>query len=136
MMLEAAAHNPQLRAVVSEGAGIRSIREELLYGARSIPALPAQAVQTAALTVLSGTPPPTSLHDIARRIEPRAVFLIYAEHGAGGEDLNKNYYRAAGEPKQLWRVDGADHTDGLTARPRAYEQRVVRFFDHALLGKE
>ena len=136
MMLEAAAQNSGLQAVVSEGAGIRSIREELLYGARSIPAVPSQVFQTAALTVLSGTPPPPSLHDLAKRIAPRAVFLIYAEHGAGGEDLNKDFYRAAGGPKQLWRVDGAGHTGGLTAQPRAYEQRVVGFLDHTLLGKE
>lgn len=136
MLLEAAAHNPQLRAVVSEGAGIRSIREELLYGARSIPALPAQAVHTAALAVLSGTPPPPSLRDLVARIAPRPVFLIYAEHGAGGEELNKDYYRAAREPKQLWRVLGAGHTGGYDTDPAGYERRVVGFLDRALLGKE
>jgi uncharacterized protein len=133
MMLEAAAHNPLLRAVISEGAGIRSIHEELLYGARSIPALPTQAVQTAALAVLSGTPPPPSLRDLVKRIAPRPIFLIYAEHGVGSEDLNKNFYRAAREPKQLWRVDGAGHTGGYQADPDGYERRVVGFFDHALL---
>jgi alpha/beta superfamily hydrolase len=136
MMLEAAAENPDLRAVVSEGAGIRSIREELLYGARSIPSLPTQAVQTAALAVLSGTPPPPSLHDLVQEIAPRPVFFIYAEHGVGSEDLNTDFYRAAGEPKQLWRVADAGHTNGMKAQPRAYEQRVVGFLDHALLGKE
>lgn len=136
MMLEAAARNPQLRAVVSEGAGTRSIREELLHGADSIPALPTQAVQTAALAVLSGTLPPPSLHDLIQRIAPRPVFLISAEHGAGGEDLNENFYAAAGEAKQFWRVDGARHTGGYQAAPGAYERRVVGFFDHVLLGKE
>jgi uncharacterized protein len=136
MMLEAAAENHDLRAVVSAGAGIRSIREELLYGARSIPTLPTQVVETTALAVLSATAPPPLLHDLVQRIAPRSVFLIYAEHGAGGEDLNKNFYRAAGEPKQLWRVPGAGHTGGLTAQPRTYEQRVVDFFDRALLGRE
>jgi fermentation-respiration switch protein FrsA (DUF1100 family) len=136
MMLEAAAHNPQLRAVMSEGAGIRSIREELLYGVRSIPALPAQAVQTAALAVLSGTAPPPSIHELVQRIAPRPVFLIYAEHGTGGEDLNKSFYRAAGEPKQLWRVDDASHTGGYRADRAGYERRVVGFLDRALLGKE
>jgi fermentation-respiration switch protein FrsA (DUF1100 family) len=136
MMLEAAAHNSQLRAVISEGAGIRSVREELLYGARSIPALPAQAVHTAALAVLSGTPPPPSLRDLVATIAPRAVLLIYAEHGTGGEDLNKNYYRAAGEPKQLWRVRGAGHTGGYHTDPADYERRVVGFFDRALVGRE
>jgi uncharacterized protein len=136
MMLEAAAHNPQLCAVISEGAGIRSVREELLYGARSIPALPAQVVQTVALAVLSGTPPPPSLHELVQHIAPRPVFLIYAEHGAGGEELNENFYRAADEPKQLWRVDGAGHTGGYDAHPRVYERRVVGFLDRALLGQE
>ena len=131
MMLEAAAENTHLRAVVSEGAGIRSIREELLHGASSIPVLPTQAVQTAALTLLSGTAPPPSLHDLVQRIAPRPLLLIYAEHGAGGEDLNANYYRAAGEPKQLWRVPGAGHTGGFSADPDVYEAQVVRFFDRS-----
>jgi uncharacterized protein len=135
MMLEAAAHNPQLRAVVSEGAGIRSIREELLYGVRSLPGLPTQAVQTAALTLLSGTAPPPSLQDVVHRITPRPVFLIYAEHGVGSEDLNENFYRAAGKPKQLWRVEGAGHTGGYQADPVGYERRVVDFLDHALLSE-
>ena len=136
MLLEAAAQNPQLRAVVSEGAGIRSVREEFLYGARSIPSVPVQAVQTAAVAVLSGIAPPPSLEDLVARIAPRPVFLIYAEHGAGGEDLNPDYYRAAAQLKQLWRVAGANHTGGYQAGPAAYERRVVGFFDQALLGRE
>jgi hypothetical protein len=135
MMLEAAAGNRHLRAVVSEGAGIRSLREELLFGLRSIPALPTQAVQTAALAVLSGTAPPASLHDVVQRIAPRPVFLIYAEHGLAGEGLNKDFYGAAGEPKQLWRVDRAGHTGGYHTDPGGYERRVVSFFDHALVSQ-
>lgn len=134
MLLETAARNPRLRAVVSEGAGIRSLREELLYGARSTPALPARAVQTAALAVLSGTAPPPALDDLIAKISPRPVFLIYAEHGAGGEELNTTYYHAAGKPKQLWRVPGAGHTGGYDAAPRLYEQRVTAFFDRSLLA--
>jgi fermentation-respiration switch protein FrsA (DUF1100 family) len=93
-------------------------------------------VQTAALTVLSGTLPPPSLRDLVSQIAPRSVFLIYAEHGVGSEDLNESFYRAASQPKQLWRVAGAGHTNGIKAQPRTYERRVVGFFDHALLGKE
>lgn len=133
VMLEAAATNPELRAVVSEGAGIRSVREELLFGSHGLPAIPAQAVQTAALAVLSGARPPQSLDRLVRRIAPRPVFLIYAEHGGGGEGLNERYYRAAGEPKLLWRVEGAGHTGGYQADPAGYERRVVGFFDLALL---
>jgi hypothetical protein len=103
-MLQAAATNRGLRAVVSEGAGVRSVREELLYGPRGWVTLPAAAVQSAALTILSGSPPPPLLKDLVSRIAPRHVFLIYAGHRAGGEELNADYYGAASAPKLLWNV--------------------------------
>jgi fermentation-respiration switch protein FrsA (DUF1100 family) len=61
------------------------------------------------------------------------VFLIYAEHGVGGESLNEDFYDAAGAPKQLWRVEGGDHTGGYRTDPEGYERRVVAFLDGALL---
>jgi hypothetical protein len=133
MMLQAAATNAGLRAVVSEGAGIRSLREHLLYGPRGWFTLPAAAVQTAAVAVLSGTPPPPSLADVVTRISPRPLFLIYAGQGAGGEELNPDYYAALPRPKMLWKIDEARHVGGLQALPREYERRVTRFFDRALL---
>ena len=137
MMLQTAAANTGLRAVVSEGAGFRSVREELLYGPRGwFTSLPEQAVQSAALTVMSGTAPPPSLKELVPRIAPRPVFFIYAGHGAGGEEYNLDYYRAAHAPKALWEIPEAHHTGGFQARPREYEQRVVGFFHRALLGKE
>jgi hypothetical protein len=66
------------------------------------------------------------------RIAPRAVLLIFAAHGIGGEDLNEVYVRAAREPKAIWRLENGGHT-GLRAQPRAYERRVIGFFDRALL---
>jgi dienelactone hydrolase len=137
MMLQAAAANTGLRAVVSEGAGFRSVREELLRGPRGwFTSVPEQAVQSAALAVMSGTAPPPSLKDLVPRIAPRHVFFIYAGHGAGGEEFNLDYYRAAHAPKALWEIPDAHHTGGFQARPGEYEQRVVGFFDRALLGKE
>jgi hypothetical protein len=132
-MLQAAAENDGLRAVVSEGAGVRSVREDVLYGPRGWLALPASALQTAAVAIMSGTRPPPALTDVAARIAPRPVFLVYAGRGAGGEELTPDYYRAAGQPKRLWRIDEAGHVGGFEARPREYEQRVVGFFDRALL---
>jgi uncharacterized protein len=137
MMLQAAAANTGLRAVVSDGAGFRSVREEVLYGPGAwFTSVPEQAVQSAALTVMSGTAPPPSLKDLVPRIAPRHVFFIYAGHGAGGEEYNLDYYRAAHPPKAVWKIPEAQHTGGFQARPRQYEQRVIRFFDRALLGRE
>ena len=133
MMLQAAASNTGLRAVVSEGAGVRSVREDLLLGRRGWLALPESAVQSAALTVLSGTPPPPALDEVVAQIGPRPLFLIYAAHGGGGEELNPDYFEGASEPKTVWRVDEAEHVGGFDARPREYEERVIGFFDQALL---
>jgi len=133
MMLQAAASNTGLRAVVSEGAGVRSVREDLLRGPRGWLALPESAVQSAALTVMSGTPPPPALDEVVGQIGPRPLFLIYAAHGGGGEELNPDYFEAASEPKTVWRVDEAEHVGGFDARPRQYAERVIGFFDQALL---
>ena len=133
MMLQAAASNTGLRAVVSEGAGVRSVREDLLRGPRGWLALPESAVQSAALTIMSGTSPPPALDEVVARIAPRPLFLIYAAHGGGGEELNPDYFEAASEPKTVWRVDEAEHVGGFDARPREYEERVIGFFDQALL---
>jgi len=134
-MLQAAALNTALRAVVSEGAGVRSVREHLLRGPRGWFSLPEVAVQTAAVAVMSGTAPPPSLTDLIPRISPRPLLLIYAGHGGGGEELQPDYYRAASAPKTLWEIPEAGHVGGFDARPAEYERRVVRFFDHALLSE-
>jgi uncharacterized protein len=137
MMLQAAAENTGLRAVISDGAGFRSVREEPLRGPRGwFTSLPEQAVQSTALAVMSGTAPPPSLKSLVPRIAPRHVFFIYAGQGAGGEEYNRDYYRAAHAPKALWEIPEAHHTGGFEARPHQYEHRVIGFFDHALLGKE
>jgi hypothetical protein len=132
VMLQAAASNTGLRAVVSEGAGARSVREDLLRGPRGWLALPEAAVQTVTVAVMSGTAPPPSLTDLVPRIAPRSTFLIYAGRGAGGEELQPHYYEAAGQPKAMWTIPEADHTGGLTARPDEYERQVIGFFERTL----
>lgn len=136
MVLQAAASNRGLRAVVSEGAGVRSVREHVLRGPGGWFTLPQQATLTAAVAVLSGTAPPPALDDLVPRIAPRPTFLIYAGNGGGGEELNVDYYRAASTRKTLWKIGEAGHVGGYEARPQEYEQRVTRFFDRALLGRE
>jgi hypothetical protein len=134
MMIEAAAESDGLRAVVSEGAGIRSLREALLLeGARKL-----ESVQFAFFTLgtalFSNDLPPPSLEDLVGRIAPRPLFLVYAAHGQGGEELNPVFYQAAREPKEIWEIPTGSHTGGIEAEPEEYERRVVGFFDRALLG--
>jgi fermentation-respiration switch protein FrsA (DUF1100 family) len=46
--------------------------------------------------------------------------------------MNRDYYRLAGQPKAIWAIPEAGHIQGITARPKEYERRVVAFFDRAL----
>ncbi len=132
MLLETAADTDALKAVVSEGAGIRSVREGLeLPGSDKWGQLSTWASTTLGTMVFAGRMPPENLKDLVPRIAPTPVFLIYAERGQGGESLSADYYEAAGEPKQLWKTDSG-HTGGYDADPEEYERRVVRFFDEAL----
>ena len=131
-MLQAAAGNHQLLAVVSEGAGESSVRETWLRGPRAALGISEAAVQTTATAMLSDSRPPPSLESAAERIAPGAAFFIDAGHGSGGEDLNRTYYRSAHEPKAIWEIPEARHTQGYSARPAEYERRVVAFFDRYL----
>jgi uncharacterized protein len=132
MLLEAAADTEDLKAVVSEGAGIRSVREGLeLSGSEKWGQLPTWASTTLGVMVFAGRTPPENLKELVPRIAPRPVFFIYAERGEGGEKLSADFYEAAGEPKQVWKTDSG-HTGGYDAAPVEYERRVVRFFDDAL----
>jgi hypothetical protein len=134
LLLQTAAESNGLAAVVSEGAGMRSIREQLEKpSARKWLSVPTWALTTAATAVFSNHAPPPNLKELVGQITPRPVFLIYSGHPLGGEELNEQFYAAAGEPKTLWKIADAGHTDGLTAHPQAYEQRVIAFFDRALL---
>jgi pimeloyl-ACP methyl ester carboxylesterase len=134
IMLEAAAQSTGLKAVVSEGAGFRMGEADVSGLARLVDPLVLK-VMTAATTVFSNHGPPPPIVDRIGRISPRPVMLIYADPGMGGENTRQpKYYAAAREPKTIWKVTGSEHTGGIDARPAEYEQRVVAFFDRALLG--
>ena len=135
ILLEAAAQSDGFKAVVSEGVGSR-VGEEDVSGVSRLFAEPMLAVMTAAVTVFSNHGPPPPIVNRIGRIAPRAVLLIYADPGMGGESTRQpRYYAAAGKPKEIWKVPGADHTGGIDARPADYEQRVVAFFDETLFDR-
>ena len=135
MLLEAAAENDDLKAVVSEGAGIRSYKEGLeLGGAQKWIDAPMWGSLTLGIALWGNSTPPANLTELVDDIAPRAVMFIYAERGQGGEELNPTYYEAAGSPKEIWKTDSA-HVGGYDADPDEYSERVVDFFDKSLLAE-
>jgi uncharacterized protein len=134
MMIETAAETDELAAVVSEGAGARSMHEEMDY---DLPALDkafgtlVSASKTAAIAVSSNRLPPANLKDLAGRTKA-PLLLIAAPHSGHGEELNRGYAAAAGDAATLWEIPESRHVGGLRARPEEYERRVVAFLDREL----
>jgi MYXO-CTERM domain-containing protein len=139
MMLEAAAEDHDLRAVVSDGAGARAFSDTMdegeatgVGGAEKVLNAAGTAMRTAALTVFTNEEPAANLKTLVGRIAPRPVMLIAAPNSNHGEELNRGFYAAAQSPKTLWEIPEASHVGGIDARPKQYERRVVGFFDDAL----
>jgi len=131
LLLEAAASNTGLRAVVSEGAGIRSVNEFVeLDSADRWLFVPLSVSSTVATAVFANDLPPASLTDLVPRIHV-PLFFIYSANGQGGEELSKTFYEAANEPKAIWTPSGG-HVGGLESDPAEYERRVISFFDESL----
>lgn len=133
VMLQESAETDDLKAVVSEGAGIRSVREAVdLTGSERWSAVPVFALVTGATAVFASDLPPPGLKDLSAEISA-PVFFIYATPGQGGESLTQTFYEAASEPKELWAAEGG-HTGAIDAEPQEYERRIVGFFDDALVS--
>jgi uncharacterized protein len=135
MMLEEAARNDKLAAVVSDGAGARTFSEDMeredVSGLDKKLGLIAAAVKTASVAVFANSSPPDNLKSLTPKIDA-PVLLIAAPNSPQGEKLNRAYARAAGDNATLWEIPEAGHMGGIKARPAEYERRVVGFFDAGL----
>jgi hypothetical protein len=121
--------------VVSEGAGTRSLREELVeFDTRTkIRGFHSLLAKQAGLMLFSNEAPPPSLVDLVPQVAPRPTLLIWAPNGGNRETLNPLYRRRIGPSASIWAIRDVKHMSGLSGHPEEYERRVVGFFDRALL---
>ncbi len=134
MLIEAAAESTALKAIVSEGASFRSVRDVAANPGSKWYEFIGMGVATAATALFTDNLPPATLRSLVPKIGDRSVFFIYGENGQPVEEpANKGFYELARGPKELWEVPGADHMNGAQAQPHEYERRIVAFFDRALL---
>ena len=121
--------------MVSEGAGTRTFAEERLdYDTstvvRGFHSLLSKQIGT---RLFASEPPPASLVDILPQVAPRPTLLIWAPNGGNRETMT-----ALPTPDRssarIWAMDDVLHIKGLQTHPAEYEERVVGFFDEALLG--
>jgi pimeloyl-ACP methyl ester carboxylesterase len=130
VLLDAAAHDRRLAAVVSDGAtrpadGDKARPKGALEGALGW--LTIQSVRA-----VSGMKTSPSLLPMMPRIAPRSVLLVA---GGGFPDeipASRLYRDAGGATVQLWELPDTGHTAGLRTHPAAYERRTVGFLDRAL----
>jgi hypothetical protein len=130
VLLEAAARDRRLAAVVSDG-GARPMdtRRVTDFGVvqRGMLWETGQLVRG-----ISGMRPSTSLVDIIPRVAPRPVLLVAGQPESGEIDVARMYRDAGGPSVELWELPDTGHTGGLRTHPREYEARTVGFLDRAL----
>ena len=137
LLMQTAARDERLRAVVSEGAGRQSLADQLQLPdvPKAVRWLSPMTMETVAGVVLADRMPPGGLADAIARIAPRPVLLISGGRGNADEELNAVYRDAGGPTVTHWEIAQAGHTGGLATAQAEYERRVVGFFDRALLGR-
>jgi dienelactone hydrolase len=134
MMIEAAAESTALKAIVSEGASGRSVRDDIANGSDWQEVL-ATGVVAAATAVFTNNLPPRTLKSLVPQISG-ATFFVYGERGQPAEEpSNRAFYALARGHKEIWEVPGSKHIGGTEARPAQYERRVTAFFDRWLLPR-
>jgi uncharacterized protein len=135
ILLEAAAREPRLRAVVADGPArpmdARRVGDPALIERVSA------GIGLQAIRGVSGMREAPSLIGLMPRIAPRPVLLIAGGVGAPDEiPANRRYRDAGGPTTQLWELPDAGHTAGLRTHPAEYERRTTAFLDRALELKE
>jgi uncharacterized protein len=130
VLLEAAARDERLRAVVSDG----SARPRDMADANDISGVDNAFVEIGLQTIrsISGMRPAPSLNGLIPEIAPRPVLLIASTAGGTEIPTNRVYRDLGGPTVQLWEIPEAGHTGGIKKRPAEYERRTTAFLDRAL----
>jgi fermentation-respiration switch protein FrsA (DUF1100 family) len=133
VLLQAAGESTALRAIVAEGATGRTARDFSELKDNGDLMLVFHTVVGATMQLISGEEAPPPLMKLVPRIAPRSVFLIGAQVPEE-LDLMARYQEIGGASFDLWFIPEDKHVGAFDLHPEEYEQRVIAFFDAALLG--
>jgi pimeloyl-ACP methyl ester carboxylesterase len=135
VLLGAASENPQLRAIVSEGATHRSTEEFYAVPSHNNPVSSFQPMITyTTVYVITGDTPTTSILHSIEAARTTAFLLIAAANTPDEVEFNTVFAAAAPDRAELWVIPDVGHTGGFAHDPAAYEQRVIDFLSAALLA--
>ena len=134
VLLQAAGESPHLKAIVSEGGTGRTAADFAELDDGWFEAIvPFQIVMGTTMHLVSGEPVPPPLKQMVQQIAPRRVLLIAATVREETE-LMGQYLQLGGPSFELWTIPEPKHVGAFDLHREEYEQRVVAFFDGALLG--
>lgn len=134
--IRAAAQHAQISAILNDG-GYFNLGDDFTEPetSKSVPRSLFLYLVAGCYWLQSGSNPwEISPVDDLPSLSPRPVLLIFGEEEAASGRAQRQF-EAAKEPKYLWIVPGGSHGANHQTAPQAYEQQVLDFFDHALLGK-
>jgi alpha-beta hydrolase superfamily lysophospholipase len=135
VLIQAAARDRRLKAVVADGASAESFADYRNYAGIDF-STPFYWTMYAAARIFSGSAPGEPLLDAVARVAPTPLLLVATGRSIPQElAFNRMYADAAHEPVELWSMPDVAHTGAIRERPRQYEQRVVGFFDRAILSR-
>lgn len=133
--IRAASEYEQIRAILADDPGFVTVddapppsntKERILYFV--------SWVDGRGVSLWTGIPIPAGIPEALRNIAPRPILFIDTGQ-AEGRALVRYFYQIADEPKELWEIPEANHGAQFIARPLEYEEKMILFFDHALLDK-
>ena len=123
-----------VRAVAADGPSPAVLADHLLsrrFTLKKILFLPYFWLLYGYHRLLVGKPAPVGVIASMPEIAPRPLLLITS--GEAGEKLFTGHlFAQAEQPKTLYEIPEARHTEGVLARPEEYEQTLVEFFTQAL----
>ena len=122
-----AAGDQRVRGLVLDST-FTSYRDEAAHALRANPVTWLCAWPLSRLLIRSGLDP----MDYIARIAPRPALLV---HGTGDRvvphEMSRELAEQAGEPKELWLVDGARHTASIYRAGETYKRKVCALFEKA-----
>ncbi len=128
-----AARDEAIKAVVADGPGATTFDDwPPLHSFGDWLYVPFDSVFYQMLPWRTGVSQPVSVQTAIAQIAPRPILVI---SGGAEQNMMRRHFAAAHEPKQIWIIPEAGHIEGLHVRPQEYEEKVIAFFDEALLQK-
>jgi uncharacterized protein len=133
--IRAAAEYEQIKAILADDPGFvtvddapppANVKQKFIYLVSWI--------DGRCVSLWTGIPIPPGVPGALSHISPRPIMFIDTGQ-AEGRALIRYYFEIADEPKELWEIPEANHGAQFMARPLEYEERMVTFFNNALLKK-